>query len=408
MSRDSSEASFGLSHDVRSVTRRPALVCRDPGPALPAPTPTRSPSGAGPGRCSGERGRLRGRRPVGRSEVPTSTPSTTLGSASRRSGEAGLSAIRLTTPKGRRSPCSPGSPGVSSAPHRPSGRLVRQPPSTTACSPCTPAPADPRPSGRPAPPARPEDVSSFPPRTPEEERKALHLPPGFEIQLVAAEPEIHKPMNIAFDDRGRLWVTDTLEYPFPAAEAGTKPRDTVKVLEDFGPDGRARKIRDLRRRPEHPDRHPAAALGDRRRSSTASPTSSSCATPTATARPTRARSLYGAFGHQRHARHDQRVHLGLRRLGLRLPRLLQRLDASRARTSGRSRMQVGQHLPHAARRLAPRVLHPRPGQPVRPGFDPLGNLYSCDCHSRPIYQLLRGASTPASASRTTASASAPR
>ena len=27
-------------------------------------------------------------------------------------------------------------------------------------------------------------------------------------------------------------------------------------------------------------------------------------------------------------------------------------------------------------------------------FDPLGNLYSCDCHSRPIYQLLRGAWYP--------------
>jgi putative heme-binding domain-containing protein len=27
-------------------------------------------------------------------------------------------------------------------------------------------------------------------------------------------------------------------------------------------------------------------------------------------------------------------------------------------------------------------------------FDPLGNLYSCDCHSRPIYQLLRGAFYP--------------
>ena len=27
-------------------------------------------------------------------------------------------------------------------------------------------------------------------------------------------------------------------------------------------------------------------------------------------------------------------------------------------------------------------------------FDPLGNLYSCDCHSRPIYQLLRGAYYP--------------
>ena len=27
-------------------------------------------------------------------------------------------------------------------------------------------------------------------------------------------------------------------------------------------------------------------------------------------------------------------------------------------------------------------------------FDPLGNLYSCDCHSRPVYQLLRGAWYP--------------
>ena len=27
-------------------------------------------------------------------------------------------------------------------------------------------------------------------------------------------------------------------------------------------------------------------------------------------------------------------------------------------------------------------------------FDPLGNVYSCDCHSRPLYQLLRGAWYP--------------
>src|SRR5262245_37586693 len=72
-----------------------------------------------------------------------------------------------------------------------------------------------------------------------DEKKAFRLPPGFEAQLVAAEPDIAKPMNIAFDDRGRLWVTDTLEYPYPAKE-GTKPRDTVKVLSNFGPDGRAR------------------------------------------------------------------------------------------------------------------------------------------------------------------------
>jgi putative heme-binding domain-containing protein len=78
-------------------------------------------------------------------------------------------------------------------------------------------------------------------RTPQEEQKGFHLPPGFEIQLVAAEPDIHKPMNIAFDAKGRLWVTDTIEYPYPAPQ-GREARDTVKVLEDFADDGRARKV----------------------------------------------------------------------------------------------------------------------------------------------------------------------
>src|SRR5262249_19718817 len=89
--------------------------------------------------------------------------------------------------------------------------------------------------------SEPPPVAPTEPRTPEEEKRAFHLPPGFEAQLVAAEPDIHKPLNMAFDDRGRLWLSDTVEYPFPAPE-GKKPRDTVKVLANFGPDGRARKI----------------------------------------------------------------------------------------------------------------------------------------------------------------------
>ncbi|MFM8292070.1 MAG: PVC-type heme-binding CxxCH protein, partial [Planctomycetia bacterium] len=76
--------------------------------------------------------------------------------------------------------------------------------------------------------------------TPEEERAKFRLPPGFEIQLVAAEPQIQKPMNMAFDARGRLWVTHSVEYPFAAAANG-RPRDGVTILEDFGPDGRAGK-----------------------------------------------------------------------------------------------------------------------------------------------------------------------
>ena len=86
------------------------------------------------------------------------------------------------------------------------------------------------------------------------------MPPGFEIQLVAAEPDIHKPLNLAFDDRGRLWVTDTVEYPYPAAK-GTKPRLGQDPL---GLSGRRAgpQDRDVRRRPEHPDR-PAAVAGGR-------------------------------------------------------------------------------------------------------------------------------------------------
>ena len=86
-----------------------------------------------------------------------------------------------------------------------------------------------------SPPVAPTEALS-----PAEERTKFKLPPGFEIQLVASEPEIQKPMNLAFDTRGRLWVTHSIEYPFAAAPDAT-PRDGITVLEGFGPDGRATK-----------------------------------------------------------------------------------------------------------------------------------------------------------------------
>jgi putative heme-binding domain-containing protein len=110
------------------------------------------------------------------------------------------------------------------------------------------------------------------PSTPEEERAKFHLPPGFEIQLVAAEPDIQKPINITFDGAGRLWVTGSEMYPWPAGtDAAGQPipgyekafadiasafhaghqapqpsaeaRDTVRVLSDFAENGRAKTIR---------------------------------------------------------------------------------------------------------------------------------------------------------------------
>src|SRR5205085_11390965 len=60
------------------------------------------------------------------------------------------------------------------------------------------------------------------------------------IELVAAEPQINKPINIAFDAMGRLWVTGSVEYPYPAPKS--RPgKDTVKILSDFAENGLARK-----------------------------------------------------------------------------------------------------------------------------------------------------------------------
>ncbi|MCA9210018.1 MAG: HEAT repeat domain-containing protein, partial [Planctomycetales bacterium] len=83
-------------------------------------------------------------------------------------------------------------------------------------------------------------VRTTEPLAPAEQRERFHLPPGFEIQLVAAEPDIQKPMNLAFDGAGRLWVSDSVEYPYQAKD---RPgRDSIKVLADRDGDGRAEQI----------------------------------------------------------------------------------------------------------------------------------------------------------------------
>jgi putative heme-binding domain-containing protein len=86
-----------------------------------------------------------------------------------------------------------------------------------------------------------QNIRSTTARTPEEERAGFKLPPGFEITLFASEPEIGKPINIAFDAKGRMWVTQSFEYPFPAV-APRKGRDRLTILEDTNHDGRADKF----------------------------------------------------------------------------------------------------------------------------------------------------------------------
>jgi len=84
-------------------------------------------------------------------------------------------------------------------------------------------------------------VRNTEPITAEEQLKTFRVPEGFSVRLVAAEPDIAKPMNLAFDDRGRMWVSSSLEYPFAAVQ-GTTPRDTIRILEDTDGDSRADKV----------------------------------------------------------------------------------------------------------------------------------------------------------------------
>jgi putative membrane-bound dehydrogenase-like protein len=91
--------------------------------------------------------------------------------------------------------------------------------------------------------------------SPEEQQKRFKLPKGFVIELVVAEPEIGQPMNLNFDARGRLWVSSSVEYPYPAKgdidEPAGKfnkfsdhpPGDWLTVVSDLDHSGRAQTVK---------------------------------------------------------------------------------------------------------------------------------------------------------------------
>jgi len=76
--------------------------------------------------------------------------------------------------------------------------------------------------------------------SPEDEQKALIVPDGFEVQLVASEPDIQKPMQMAFDAKGRIWVTTSYHYPFAVPKG--QATDKLFILSDFDAKGKARKV----------------------------------------------------------------------------------------------------------------------------------------------------------------------
>ena len=235
-----------------------------------------------------------------------------------------------------------------------------------------------------------EGVRTTPWLSPADEQKQLVVPPGFEVQLVAAEPDIAKPLNMAFDDRGRLWVTDTLEYPF-AAPPGRAARDSIKVLEDTDGDGGAERITTFADNLNIPIgllpyRDGVIAFSI--------PNIWYLRDTDGDGRCDKRELLYGPFDHTRdthglnnafrrgfdgwiYACHGYNNH-----------------SRVQGRDGNRVEMQSGNT--YRFRPDGQRIEQFTWGQvnPFGMAIDSLGNLFTADCHSKPVYQLLRGGYYP--------------
>lgn len=76
---------------------------------------------------------------------------------------------------------------------------------------------------------------------PAESIKHLAIFPEFSVSLFAADPDIVKPIWQTWDERGRLWIAETIDYPNDMQPPG-QGRDRLKICEDTDGDGRADKF----------------------------------------------------------------------------------------------------------------------------------------------------------------------
>lgn len=234
-----------------------------------------------------------------------------------------------------------------------------------------------------------EFVSSSAPLSPEAERAALAVPPGFAVQLVAAEPDIGKPVSLAFDAAGRLWVAETRTYPIEPL-ADKTPRDAIRILGGFGADGRATENQVFADGLVMPDAvvpHATGAIVF------AVPNVTNLRDEDGDGRADRRDVLYGPF----ETRDMHNMANSFRRgfdgwiyggHGIGNTSTVKGTDGDQVRLQG----ATFRFRPDGSRIEAFGI-----GQanPFGLCFDQAGNVYSSDCHSLPISELLRGGQYPA-------------
>ena len=75
-----------------------------------------------------------------------------------------------------------------------------------------------------------------------ESQAYIQVPPGFQLELFAEEPDILNPIHMSWDEKGRLWVIETKDYPNEIKKELGKGSDRIKILEDTNGDGKADKF----------------------------------------------------------------------------------------------------------------------------------------------------------------------
>jgi putative heme-binding domain-containing protein len=230
------------------------------------------------------------------------------------------------------------------------------------------------------------NIASTPPRSPEDERKGFHLPPGFDIELVAAEPDIRKPINMNFDAQGRLWVTESIEYPFPVGD-NQQGRDSVKILEWSKPHAPAERVSLFSDGLNIPIG--VLPLSGKSALVHSIPNIWRISDTKNTGHADQREMLYGTYGYR-----DTHGMTGSFTWGfdgwVYACHGFANTSTIKAKDGSSITMQSGNT--YRMKTDGSHVEQWTWGQvnPFGLCFDPLGNLYSADCHSRPAMMLLRG------------------
>lgn len=76
---------------------------------------------------------------------------------------------------------------------------------------------------------------SVPALSPEQAEKAFVTPDDITIKAALTEPEVRQPVCINFDEKGRMWVVQYLQYPFPAGLKIVKYDEHLRAVFDKVP-----------------------------------------------------------------------------------------------------------------------------------------------------------------------------